>query len=225
MMAQIKKLQREKLKAILVDMDGTLADGMGLLFQTYLKFLNRYGYEGTEEEFKKIVGPAIPEVLATLKLKYDIPKSVPDLLEEYHQILREIYISKVPLFPGALEFIQYINQTSLKLVMVTSADREFAMEFLRSHQIESYFDSVITPEGLAYSKPASDIYERALEQLQITPDEAVAIEDSPNGILAALGADIYTIQIRHQNSAQIFHHEHCLPITGWYDVLKYFQEG
>lgn len=185
------------LKTLLFDLDGTLANSVPLLYKLYLMFLHRYGYEGSPEEFEQLNGPSMKECLAMLKERYDLPDSEEALGQQQMKLLLQAYSTKVPLYEGSLAFLERAQRMGHRMAVVTSAPRPLADAFLGRHGIASLFEAVVTPEGLARSKPDPAIYRRALGELSIAPGEAVVFEDSPHGVRSATGAEIPTIRIVH----------------------------
>lgn len=188
----------KKFKAILCDLDGTLADTLPLLYAVYLEFLRRYGHEGSQEEFRKMAGHTIHDAVGLLSQKYHLSGDVPALLREYRQILAERYVYDTRLFEGVLPFLAFAKAQGLQLALVTSATERLACAFLDEKKIADYFECVVTTEDLHKSKPDPAIYLRALDRLGLAPEEAVAIEDSAGGIQASTTAGIYTLHLTHQ---------------------------
>jgi len=192
------------LKGVLIDLDGTLADSMPLLYQTYFDFLKRFGHVGSQAEFHTLIGPSLSAVVEHLNNKYHFGMPTGRLTQEYTASLLIHYADSIALFPGAREFLDQAKAKGLKLALVTSADQVLAETFLQAQGITNYFDHIITPAGLPESKPSPAIYLRALETLDLSPDETLAIEDSENGVKAAEGAGIRTVQFTGGNWHRLF---------------------
>lgn len=180
------------LKAVLVDLDGTLADTVKPLYQLYCELLASHGVHGTPEEFRMLNGKSLKEICATLKKRYEIPSSEEKLLSVYEAGVAKVY-QKIPLFPFVAQTLAMVKKAKLNLILVTSAHPQLAKLFLKSHGLD--FDGIQTSEGLP-GKPAPDIYENALKKAEASSDQAVAIEDSDNGFASAMGAGIYTMRLR-----------------------------
>ena len=81
------------------------------------------------------------------------------------------------------------------IVLVTTAKRANAQTVLRHHELEEYFDYVVTSDDVSASKPDPECYLLALQKCGIKPNEALAFEDSEPGILAAEAAGINVIRV------------------------------
>lgn len=175
-------------------MDGTIVDSHKTLLNVYQNFMKRLGKIGTEGEFYELVGPSVSEVMSVLRERHNLDLSVEELVGEYHSTLEGIYTNELKLFEGVTTFLEQAKSRNLKIALVTSATEHLASSFLKSKDIIQYFDRIVTPEG-GRGKPAPDIYLKALREVVCLHDEAIAIEDSPNGVKAAVDAQIFTIHI------------------------------
>lgn len=207
-------------KAILIDMDGTLVDSHPVLMQVYFDFMKNMGVSGSKEEFQELVGPSMPEVVAILRQRYNIDLSVQDLVGRYHETLERVYTNQLKIFDGVKEFLSYVKSRGVKIALVTSATEHLAYKFLCSQGIDGFFNRVITPsEGKG--KPAPDIYLRALKALSIHPDEAIVIEDSPNGVQAAVSAGIHTFHIFNTSLPEALCNNSLVThVDDWHAVMR-----
>lgn len=207
-----------KLRAILIDLDGTLADSLPVLYESYLQFLKVHGFEGSQEEFNSIIGPSLDEIVNILKEKYDIQESSEFLRERYQAIIDKFYASEVQLYPGAKEFLKKARRQGLKLALVTSAPSNLVTQLLSTHSLLEHFDLIITPNGMHKSKPNPEIYQRTIALLDIHESEALAIEDSPQGVQAAISAGIFAIQLTHGKPGVV--NEKVIAVNDWFEILQ-----
>ena len=90
--------------------------------------------------------------------------------------------------PQALPILIAAKKKGLKLALVTAATESMAQAFLSSNHLEDAFDALICAKPGEPGKPDPALYFRALDDLRIHPSDAVAIEDSKNGVLSAVSA-------------------------------------
>lgn len=184
-------------KAILIDLDGTLIDSIPALYQVYQKFLEYYGKKGTKEEFNSLIGPSIDEIVAILQKKHDLKPPVHDLATMYVSTLMKQGFEGTELFPGAKKFIEEAKKKGKKLAIITSGTKPLVKTCLEPFKILDHFDAVITSEDVTKAKPNPDMYKLALDKLQVEAGDAIAIEDSAAGRDAAQGAGLKVIVITH----------------------------
>lgn len=100
-----------------------------------------------------------------------------------------------PLLPGIAACVSSAKRRGLKLAIASSSTHTWVTGNLRKFGLLDEFDAVCTSDHVAVVKPDPALYLLALEKLGVRADEAIAFEDSPNGILAAKRAGIYCVAI------------------------------
>lgn len=101
----------------------------------------------------------------------------------------------VELKPGVADTLKYLKEKGAKVGLATSTVRERATGYLKAHHIDRYFDELVFGDTVAHGKPAPDIYLKACEMLDVRPEEAIAVEDSINGIVSAGCAGMYPVMV------------------------------
>lgn len=185
------------LKALFLDLDGTLVDSPNLLWSAYSQFLLSHNVVPTEEEFLELNGPTIPQIVSILKGRHFMADSEAELVESYLSSL-ELGYQQVKENPGSTDLLQAANTLNIPVALVTSCIPRLYTRALTSLNWHKYFQVVISPNQDEPCKPDPSIYLRALAELGITNSEKVhclAIEDSRQGVLSAVGAGISTIAI------------------------------
>jgi len=182
-------------RALLLDLDGTLADSLGAMRDVYTQFLAGFGCEGTNAEFTALNGPPLPEVVRLLMERHRLPGSHGDLLEQYLALLDEVY-SQVPAAPGAANLVRDACSAGWATVVVTSAPSALAHNWLRATGIEDSIDAVVGGEMVARGKPHPDPYIAGLAAVGADAARSLAVEDSQQGVTAALAAGVPTLYYR-----------------------------
>ena len=110
---------------------------------------------------------------------------------------KEIYLSRldvqVPVMPGAKNFLKQAQKRGYKLAVGTSSHTDKAIELLCKAQLEQYFSVIVGSDKVQFAKPSPDIYLLIMEELQVTPKVCAIIEDSENGITAALRSGVTNV--------------------------------
>lgn len=208
------------IKAVLIDLDGTLVDTTDALYQVYLNFLKRYGHKGSKKEFKSLIGPSIDEIVGILKKKYQLEMAQSELASMYVTMVMLQGFKGTKLFPGVGEFVDFAKKNKLKMALVTSGTRALVKACLEPLKIENDFDLIVTSEDVEKSKPDPEIYRFALKHLKIPAKEAIAIEDSEAGKKAAEGAGLKVWLFKHNHKNQkkeVF--------KGWDQILDHLRES
>ncbi|GIW26094.1 HAD family hydrolase [Meiothermus sp.] len=125
-------------------------------------------------------------------LEADIARLHRRKTELYNQIVAS---GEVPFRPGVLRLWREARAQGVKLAIATTTSLPNVEVLLRQagEEVLGWFETIVAGDMVPRKKPAPDVYIRALENLGIAPEEALAIEDSQNGLIAAQKAGIPTL--------------------------------
>ena len=189
-----------EIKAVVFDMDGVIIDsepnhyraiceaiGEGMTL-SYDDFLSRFA--GRDERY------AMSEMAKELGIEYD-----EELFQEWSNRKAEAYAQFVsenaePM-PGAVDFVSTVAR-AFPVGLATGSRRSdvtTALRVLAGGRLEDVFQTIVTSEDVPTPKPHPATYLKAVENLGFQPNECVAFEDSPNGILSAKGAGLRVVGI------------------------------
>jgi HAD superfamily hydrolase (TIGR01509 family) len=186
-------MRKEKHVWIFFDLDGTLADSIPALHQVYLEFLGKFDKKGGKEEFEELNGPSLPEIVSILKARYGLVDENVSLINFYKEKILHAYKNTVKPMIGAKTVLEMLKSRGYKLSLVTSSEKDIALEFIRSQKWEQYFQCYIFGDEVKKAKPASDIYALALKRTNASLDSVVVIEDSCNGVKSAKATGAFVI--------------------------------
>lgn len=97
--------------------------------------------------------------------------------------------------PGAKALLSYIKDNGYALALATATPVDRAGRYLKSVELYSFFDQIVSAREVKRGKPAPDIYLCAAKRLGLDPKECIALEDSQNGIRSAFAAGCKTIMV------------------------------
>lgn len=192
------------LKAILFDFDGVIIDSETPEYQIWQNILARFGVSLPLHAWARGVGSSLDafDPLTYLEEKIGQPVDRQILLQEHKKQLEEALQDKPPL-PGVRETILSAYRLGLRLAIASSASKPWVTTHLKKLGLTSYFHTICTQEDVPEVKPAPHLYRLALHRLGILTSEAIIIEDSPNGILAARQAGVFCIAVPNPVSSQL----------------------
>ena len=134
----------ENIKAVLFDLDGTLVDSMWMWEDIDIEYLGRYGYELPPELQKDIEGMSLSETAVYFKERFSIPESLEEIKSTWMDMARDKYTNKVPLKPGAREFLVWLRQQGIRTGIASSNGIELVETVLKAQGIQEYLESVHT---------------------------------------------------------------------------------
>jgi beta-phosphoglucomutase len=181
-------------RALLFDLDGTLAETDSLHLPTWVDVLGPYGIEVDERFYKdslsgrsnsKIVQDLLPCLSAEEGRKLADAKEA-SFRERAHEL--------EPL-PGLLDFMKEGKSRGISLALVTNAPEENVEAILLALELKEFFDEVVLSDEVGPVKPDPAPYKAALDKLGISPEKALAFEDSTSGIASSVAAGIPTVGI------------------------------
>ena len=179
---------------LFLDLDGTLADSLGVMRGIYDRFLAGYDRTGSPEEFSRLNGPSLSDVLAVLKRDHNLAPSAADLLRTYKVYLREAYDHVHP-NKGARELVQAAVDRGWTVCVVSSNVRDTIASWIESVGLADRISVIATVDTVARGKPAPDLYIQALHDSGCDAAVSYAVEDTPAGACSAVGAGLSTFAL------------------------------
>lgn len=174
-------------QALLFDCDGTLVDTMGVHREVWSQIFARYGFEVTDGWWADYANVAlVPFVRAV----------VPDASEE---LCNALNVEGMQMYLEVLHHVQPLEHVieiaraahgTLPMAVVTGGYREIIVPTLDAAGITDLFDHIVTADDVVSSKPAPDVYARAVSLLGVDASQCIAYEDSEIGMQSARDAGV-----------------------------------
>ncbi|OCQ20421.1 haloacid dehalogenase [Pseudoalteromonas luteoviolacea] len=189
------------IQALLFDFDGTLVDSETLHYLSWCEVLKPLKVHIEEQTFcNEFSGVPTVKTGQILQQRYSLLKTAQALAEAKNlQFIETAKVHKPVLMPHARDVLSLCAQ-KFKLALVTGSTTAEAVPVLSYYGLLDLFDCVICKDDVAHPKPNPEPYLQAMQRLNISPDQAIALEDSHTGLLAAVEAGVKTIVIPHKHS-------------------------
>lgn len=188
-------------RAVLLDFDGLILDTETPEVHAWREMFSELGCEYPDECWQRMIGQSSPEVWSLpaeyLSKQLGRPVDSKELLAE-NERRRVERLQRAEVQPGVERLLDEAQRRGLKTALVSSSSRCWVEGHLTRLGLLSRFDAVICGGEGHPSKPDPALYRAALETLGIRAAEAIAIEDSPNGVRAAKAAGIYCIAVPNE---------------------------
>jgi len=184
------------IKALVFDFDGLIVDTEVPIFRAWQRIYREHGQDLPLEQWLTIIGTASGPFDPVIDLA---KKTGAKLDEQELKALEVLYYQEATalqqLLPGVIDYLVAARQLGLKTAVASSSTRTWVMDHLNRFGIGGRFDAIICREDVKRTKPDPDLYRTALQRLGVQPAEAIAFEDSSNGIHAAKAAGLFCVVV------------------------------
>lgn len=183
-------------KAVVFDMDGVIFDSEKLILQIWKEIGKENDIPNIEETMYQCLGVNATETKQIFLRIYgeDFPYDV-YVKEASRRFHAKADGGELPMKPGVVELLSFLKENGYVIGLASSTREGAVRQELTDAGIICYFKELTCGDMLKKSKPAPDIYLMACEKLGVGPEEAIAIEDSYNGIRSAYAAGMTPIMV------------------------------
>jgi len=190
-----KNLNFNMIQTVIFDMDGVIVDTEPVHHFAYYQHFNELSIEVSDEMYRSFTGNSTRNIFQKLKAQFDLQEDVEDLILRKRHLFNEAFDLKEDLYliDGVEELIKDLHANGIQLIVASSASKVTINRVFTRFNLHQYFTHIVSGEDFPKSKPHPAIFEHAAS-LSIAPKEnCIVIEDSTNGIQAAVSAGIYCV--------------------------------
>ncbi len=212
-------------KAILFDMDGLLIDSERVTFETYQEILTRMGYVFTKSMYQGFVGSSKETVRQHFYDLFGAQFPLPQVEKETHAIIEDCLFNHPPVKKGAMTLLSYLKKRQYKIMVASNSIQKRVVPVLKASGIDAYIDGYICGDQVSRGKPDPELYLACCQRLQISPKQALVLEDSEPGINAGYNAGIDVIcvpDIKYPSQKYIDMTTHI--VNSLEDVIAYLEQ-
>ena len=191
------------IRAIVFDFDGLILDTEEPVYRSWLEVYEAHGETLPFERWVQIVGSTNTEFHPQRHLEERLGRPLSQEVVDGRIGRRTEMILAQQVLPGILQYIDEATARGLKLGVASSSTRDWVSGHLERLGILGRFDCVRCRDDVNSAKPAPDLYVAVLDCLGVSPSEAFAIEDSPNGVIAAKQAGMLCVAIPNSITARL----------------------
>jgi len=207
------------LKALIFDFDGLILDTETVAYQSWQEIYQEYHCTLSLEKWLLRVGGSLELFDAHLHLESLIGRSISRQELDVKRIKRQLeLLSTSTALPGVEQWISDAQRLGLKVGLASSSERNWVVGHLTRLDLYPYFDCIKCCEDVTHTKPHPELYLSVLDTLGIMPEQAIALEDSPNGIRAAKSADLFSIAIPNRITSHFSFDHADLQLTSLLDL-------
>jgi HAD superfamily hydrolase (TIGR01509 family) len=183
------------IQAVIFDMDGVLVDSEPYSVQALLDTLRQYGIEPSAEDLRRSYGRRIGDDFIDYFTRYGVTGNLNTAIAHKHARYYHLAAGRLQPFPGVMALLKRVRDQRYRLALASSGDRIKVAFGMQALSLNGTFETVITGDDVARSKPDPEIYLTAAQRLGMPPTACVAIEDAPAGVEAAKRAGMRCIAV------------------------------
>lgn len=182
-----------ELEAVFFDFDGVILDSEWPVFTSWRNLFQREGQELSIETYAQCIGSDFT-AWSPQKLLEELTGKT--FCWDHENALRQTFIEESMLditpLEGVIDLFELFKEKKIPMAVVSSSVHSWVDTWLEKLNLTHYFQQIICRGDAPRIKPAPDLYLKAIEEMQLTPQNCLVIEDSLNGVQASLAAGCKT---------------------------------
>jgi len=183
------------IKALIFDFDGLILDTEGPEYQSWREIYQAYGCSLLLSKWAEGIGSSDAfDPYDDLAQQLGRPVDRAAIRAKRRPRFTELMANQSVL-PGVERYTSEARELGLRLGLASSSSRSWVTGYLSQLKLEAHFDSIKCADDVERTKPDPALYLTALRALEVKAHEAIALEDSPNGVLAAKRAGIFCVAV------------------------------
>jgi len=188
------------IKFAIFDLDGTLVDSMTYWSETPKKYLNKLGFECTDEMVVKFLSISLPESAKYIKEYFKLDLTEEEIMKGINDVMEENYLNYVKLKPYILILLKELNKLGIKMGIASATDVYLIEKAIKKLGISEYFSSIVSSTDVGKSKQFTDVYDICKKPFNVENNETIIFEDLPYGIISCSKAGYHTVGIYDEPS-------------------------
>ncbi len=181
---------------LIFDFDGLILDTETVIFEAWNEIFESYGAHLPLDQWAFCIGTSHNAFDVHGYLESQIGRKVDrkELADRHRQRIMELLAPLQPR-PGVLEYFEEARKHKIAMALASSSNQDWVMGHLSRLGIADIFHSIRTANDVEKVKPDPELYQLTLTTMGVSPGQAIAFEDSPNGIKAAQAAGIFCVAV------------------------------
>lgn len=191
------EIVKNKIKAVLFDMDGVLIDAKDWHFEALNTALKLFGMEISRyDHLQTFDGLPTKVKLQMLSKMYYLPEQLHGFINQLKQsyTIDIIHQKCHPMFHHEYA-LSKLRDEGYKIAVCSNSVRATIELMMEKAHLMPYIDIIISNEDVKKAKPDPEMYLTAIDNLGLKPYECIVVEDNPNGIRAGRASGAYVLEV------------------------------
>lgn len=207
------------IKLIIFDMDGLMFATEQITYRAFTEVMTEEGHQPTFEQFTSFLGMHAKDIQKKYYSYYGEDVDAEGLYKKIGKRAKQIIHKEgVPEKKGLRELLEVVREKKLHTAVASGSDTEVIKEYLEKTGLTPYFDVILSSKEVKRGKPYPDIFLEICQRFQIKEEETLVLEDSANGVQAALAGNIPVINIPDLLPIPQEQQEKCVAVVD--DLMK-----
>lgn len=211
-------------RAFIFDMDGVLVDSENLYKILEKELFEEVGVTISPEEHFSYQGCSNPVMWSRIIERHRLSDSLDELVQlTENKVIK--YFSSLPEIhpmPGVIQLLNFLKSRGIKLALASSSTIDVIRIVLAKSGLDKHFSIIADCTEAGAGKPDPAIFVLARKKLDLPEDQCVVIEDSTNGIKAALAAGMYCVAFNGPGSEHQDQSAAHLVIRNFSEIIYHF---
>jgi HAD superfamily hydrolase (TIGR01509 family) len=207
------------IKALVFDFDGLILETEGPVYQTWSDLYASFGFQLSLSDWLTTIGTQEADFDPRRELERLVGKQLDWEAIEPPRKARELAIIHAqPALPGVQDYLADAQRLGMRIGLASSSSNRWVTSHLDRLGLLHYFEVLRTCEHVELTKPEPALYLAVLEELGIPATQALALEDSPNGIRAAKRAGMACVAVPNALTCELDLSEADLCLTSLAEI-------
>ena len=191
-------------KAFIFDLNGTMVDDMQYHIEVWQRIVNDFGANLTLEEVKKQCYGKNGDLLERIFPNRFSDSEKDKIGLEKEKLYQKIFLPHLKLIKGLAVFLQQAKAKNIKMG-IGSAAIMFNINFVLDRlKLKHYFDSIVSADDVAYSKPHPETFTKCADELGEKYSDCIVFEDAPKGVECAAIAGMQCVVLTTMHPKEDF---------------------
>ena len=182
-------------RAVIFDMDGVITDSEPLYANALDFVLNREGHSLAAEDHRAVMRRSATYTWSYVFERLNLSGGIESWLAKYDKVVSDILATNAAANEGLSWLLLGLASRNIRVGLATGSRLKMIQIILDRLGVTDAFEAIATSDMVAAGKRAPDVYLLAARKLRVSPDQCLALDDSPHGLASAKAAGMTTIAV------------------------------